>query len=153
MKQFIRMIVCMAVFAALSASAVTTTTNYTGTAYPVGALDKVYVLENTVTISSATAIGDIIKCIYIKAKSLVLAVGIEVVTADAGSAAIVELGDAGSSTQYVASTAVNATSFTGAAASTWEYYSAASDIRLTVGTDALTNAVIKVRAVIADLSR
>jgi hypothetical protein len=139
---------------AITALAVTTTTNYVGSATELSksALDKVYVVENTVTITTAD-IGDIFKCIGIKPNSLVMAVGVEVVTPNTNSTAIVELGDAGSSTQYDASTALNAASVTVSPASAWEFYSAASDIRLTIGTAAATNVTLKVRAVIADLSK
>ena len=154
MKKFLGLIVLLAISVALVASAVTTTTNYVGSATELSstALNKVYVVENTVTITTA-GIGDIYKCIGIKPNSLVMAVGVEVVTANTNSSAIVELGDAGSSTQYDASTALNATSVTVSPASAWEFYSAASDIRLTIGTAAATNVTLKVTAVIADLSK
>jgi hypothetical protein len=154
MKKFLGLIVLLAISVALVAQAVTTTTNYVGSATELSstALNKVYVVENTVTITTA-GIGDIYKCIGIKPNSLVMAVGVEVVTANTNSSAIVELGDAGSSTQYDASTALNATSVTVSPASAWEFYSAASDIRLTIGTAAATNVTLKVTAVIADLSK
>lgn len=153
MKKVIGSILVLSM-AALIASAVTTTTNYTGSATVLSSatLDKVHVVENTVTITTA-AVGDIIKCIGVKAGSLVLAATVEVVTANTNSSAIVELGDAGSSTQYDASTALNATSVTTSPASAWELYSADSDIRLTVGTQVASNVVLKVRAVIADCSK
>lgn len=136
------------------AQAVTTTTNYVGSAsvFSKDALQKVYVVENTVTVG-IKAVGDIVKCIAVPAGSFVMAVGVEVLTTNSNDSAIVELGDAGSSTQYDASTALNATSVTVSPASTWEYYSAASDIRLTFGTAVATGGTVRVRAVIADLSK
>lgn len=140
--------------ALVGVQAVTTTTNYTGSAsvFSKDALGKVYVVENTVTIG-VKAVGDIVKCVAIPANSLVMAVGIEVLTTNSNDSAIVELGDAGSSTQYDASTALNAASVAVSPASAWEYYSAASDIRLTFGTAAATGGTVRVRAVIADLSK
>jgi hypothetical protein len=155
MKKILASLFAMAIVSlAITALAVTTTTNYVGSATELSkdALGKVYVVENTVTITTA-GVGDIIKCIGVKAGSLVMAASVEVVTANAASTAIVELGDAGSSTQYIASTALNATSKASSAASAWEMYSAASDIRLTIGTAAATNVTLKVRAVIADLTK
>jgi len=139
---------------ALSASAVETVMNFTGSATVLSQKDagKMYVVENKVTIATA-GVGDIYKCIGVKAGSLVLAASVEVLTANTNSSSIVELGDAGSSTQYDASTALNATSITVSPASAWELYSEDSDIRLTIGTAAATNVVLKVRAVIADLSK
>lgn len=158
MKTIAKKIVCVAVMLSLVALsavyAVTTTTNYTGSATVLSSdtLNKVHVVENTVTITTA-GVGDIIKCIGLKAGSMVIAASVEVVTANTNSSAIVELGDAGSSTQYDASTALNAASLTVSPASAWEFYSADSDIRLTVGTQVASNVTLKVRAVIADLSK
>lgn len=154
MNLFVVFAVAILGIALVASYAVETTTNYTGSAsvFSKEALQKVYVVENTVTVG-VKAVGDIVKCVAIPAKSLVMAVGIEVLTTNSNDSAIVELGDAGSSTQYDSSTALNAASVAVSAASAWEYYSAASDIRLTFGTAPATGGTIRVRAVIADLSK
>jgi len=139
--------------ALVTVKAVTTTTNYTGSAsyLSTDSLNKVHVVENTVSFGNSAS-GDIFKCIAIPAKTMVLAVTVEVLTTNSNGTAIFELGDSGSSTQYDASTDMNATSFTASPASAWEFYGTADDIRITTGA-AITGGTARVRAVLADLSK
>ena len=127
-----------------------TTTNFTGTAYPVSALSKVYVLENTMTFT-ATSAGDVVKVIGLNSGSLVLAVGASVTTAQ-GSAGTVCIGDTVSTNRYLNTVDMNAVGKTVSAASAWYLTTNATSIDISANT-ALTAGVVRVRAVIADLSR
>ena len=152
MKKIMGIVVLLAITVALSVFA-ETTTNYVGSASVLSAdgLDKVYVVENTVTFGS-TVSNDVFLCVAVPAKHMVLAATVEVLTTNSNGSATFALGDAGSATQYDASTDMNATSVTTSPASAWEYYTSASDIRLTT-LAAITGGTARVRAVIADLSK
>lgn len=127
-----------------------TTTNYSGTAIPASALDKVYVMENKLTLTTAAA-GDVVKCIGVPTGTLVVAVGFEVLTSNNYNSATATIGDVSSTNRYMNAIALNATSKNVSAASSW-LMSTGESIDILFNT-AATGGVYKIRAVIADLTR
>ncbi|MEI6165934.1 MAG: hypothetical protein WCS52_01950 [bacterium] len=156
MKKIISLAIIAAIIAfAVPAFAVNTVTNYTGsrTVFSSHDLGKIYVVENTVSFGAGAGSGDIYKCIGVPKGAAVLAVSAEVLTASSNPTAAFGIGDSGSITQYVGSTAATNVAITAAAYTTQKQYtSAADDIRLTT-TAVCTGGTVRVRAVIADLSK
>lgn len=103
------------------------------------------------------AAADIVKALAIPAGTLVLLAGVEVITADTTAGApTVSLGDEGSGTQYLSAT-VNPKATAGtiyvSAASALEAYAAADNLKITINTAAVTDAVLRVFAVVIDVRR
>lgn len=108
-------------------------------------------LEATTGVTIAST--ETIQMIQVPIGSVVLAAGIEVLTAESGNAtAQVELGDGSDPNRYVASATVAATGYvaTQIPANVPFFYSAADTIDLLGSVAALTNAKLRVWAVIAD---
>lgn len=95
------------------------------------------------------ASGDIIQIANLPAGAVVLAAGVQVVTAGSGTGTFA-LGDTGSATRFTAATAVNATSYT--AGVTAHVYTAQDTLQITVGTANVTTGVYTVWALVANMN-
>jgi hypothetical protein len=125
-------------------------------------MQRSQVIERTIDFADlpagvTKASADVINVLAIPAGTMVVAVGAEVISADTtGSSPTVSLGDSGSGTQY-SSAGVNPKAAAGtivvSAASAWEAYAAANLISMTINTAALTNAVLRVFAIVVDIRR
>lgn len=102
---------------------------------------------NGVTATAGAA--DTYRILPIRKGTMVVAVGLEVITTDAGGGTI-SIGDAGSATQYHNAVATSAAISTASAASTWENYVAANYLLVTINTAALTTAKFRVWALVVN---
>lgn len=125
-------------------------------------MQRTQVIERTIDFGNlpagvTKAIADVINVLAIPAGTVVVAVGAQVVTADTtGASPTVSLGDGASGIQF-SSAGVNPKAAAGtvvlSAASTWKMYSSVGLINMTINTAALTNAVLRIFAIVVDCKR
>lgn len=112
--------------------------------------------------ATALAASDVLEVIPVPAGTVVNNVGMEVTTA-AGVASTIAIGDGTAATGYLAATSVNATGWSGGAPvlaagafsptlSGGKLYSAADTIDVTIGTAVPAAAVVRVFAVLVDVT-
>ena len=132
-----------------------TVTNITGTSasLPSKALDHMYVLENTYSFASGVSSGDVVKVIGYKPNTLVMAVQTQVLTTNSNGSATFSVGDTGSTTRYTASINMNAASTNVSAASAWYLVNGTANSVDLCPLAAITGGTVRVRAIVADLSR
>lgn len=99
--------------------------------------------------AAALAATDTLEVIPVPAGALVLAVGVQVTTAE-GATATMDVGDSGSSTRYLSNADLNAVGHTASALTSPYLYTSASNIRITLDHSSIDAAVARVWAVIVD---
>ena len=99
--------------------------------------------------ATALAAADTLEVIPVPANTLVLAVGAEVTRVE-GATATMDVGDSGSATRYLSNADLNALGTTVSALSSPYFYSAASNIRITLDHSSIDAAIVRVWAIVAD---
>lgn len=99
--------------------------------------------------AAALAATDTLEVIPVLANTLVLAVGVQVTTAE-GAVATMDVGDSGSATRYLSNADLNAVGATASALTSPYLYTTASNIRITLDHNSIDAAVARVWAVIVD---
>jgi hypothetical protein len=99
--------------------------------------------------AAALASTDTLEIIPLPAGSVVMAAGAQVLTVE-GAAATVDLGDSGSATRYLSNFDLNATSNSASALAEPYYVATAAPIRLTIDSNNVDVAKVRVWALVAD---
>jgi hypothetical protein len=140
-----------------SAFAISTYTNTVGglSGYALVDGNKVFVMQNTYTLSTSSTIANsnTVAMINIPSNTMVVAVELNITTATTNGVTTVDVGDSGSASRYI-SNADAATINTRpiSAASTWDVKSANTEIALRFDHAPGQTGVFKVKAVVVNLN-
>lgn len=112
---------------------------------------SVYVAQNVVDFTKNPAeAADVVLALAVPAKTLVLDVQVEVLAGTAGTGTVA-VGDAATANRYVAAAVPDSEGFM-TATGTKRLFAAAGDIRATVAVATIDDAILRVTAVLADMS-
>jgi len=152
--KFLKLFLSVLFLSAMVASAVETNLTVGGSSFATTALDKVFVIENTITFGAAVApAAGIINVLNIPADTVVSFVEYNVLTTNLISATFdIGYGTGATTNDWAAAADAN-TKGAVLGTATPLLYTAADTIDITVGAVAISNGTVRVRAMCVDVSR